>query len=295
MTNGFPKQVHIIPLGHEFDRAVRPFDRNIVYRVYLIVDTGDGTSNGKSERDKSMTEIQKTMYTPRVKKYLEEKGIEVRVVETLTFDLEILLRALTSIIRLEQDLGNEIHINMSSSGRLGAVGAFMAGTVYNVPTYYVHSDRFANDDERKEHGVSVCLSENISFLPDFKFEKPDSTEARILEYLYTAKKDSESQDGISSMDIVTYLEENKVKDFILRKYNSDGNITDIRTENSRRLMRLMIIMKKLVDDDKYVISYKSGRKMMYSLTKLGEHAFCLCGMDKDKYAKQFHEITAEEK
>ena len=295
MTNGFAKQVHIIPLGHEFDRAIRPFDKNIASRVYLIVDTGDGTSNGISERDKSMNEIQKTMYTPRVKKYLEEKGIEVRLVETLTFDLETLLKTLTSIIRLELDLGNEIHINMSSSGRLGAVGAFMAGTVYNVPTYYVHSDYFADDNEREEHGVSVCKKENISFLPDFKFEKPDPTDARILEYLYTAKKDSELQDGISSMEIVEYLEKNKVKEFTLRELNSDGKTTDIRTENSRRLMRLMIVMKKLVEEDKYVVNYKSGRKMMYSLTKLGEHAFCLCGMDKDKYAKQFQEITAEKK
>ena len=295
MTNGFAKQVHIIPLGHEFDRAIRPFDRKIASRVYLIVDTGDGASEGKSERDKSMNEIQKTTYTPRVKEYLENKGIEVRLVETLTFDLETLLKTLTSIIRLELDLGNEIHINMSSSGRLGAVGAFMAGTVYNVPTYYVHSDYFADDNERAEHGVSVCISEKISFLPDFKFEKPDSTEARILEYLYSAKKGSELQDEISSMDIVTYLEKNKVKDFTLREQNSEGKITDIRTENSRRLMRLMIVMKKLVEEDKYVVNYKSGRKMMYSLTKLGEHAFCLCGMEKDKYAKQFPEITEEEK
>lgn len=295
MTNGFAKQVHIIPLGHEFDRAIRPFDKNIASRVYLIVDTGNGTSNGKSERDKSMNEIQKTLYTPRVKKYLEEKGIEVRLVETLTFDLETLLKTLTSIIRLELDLGNEIHINMSSSGRLGAVGAFMAGTVYNVPTYYVHSDYFSDDNERDEHGVSVCISEKISFLPDFKFERPYPIEARILEYLYTVKKDSEFQDGVSSMDIVTYLEENNVKDFTFREHNSNKKTTDIRTENSRRLMRLMVIMKKLVEEDKYVVNYKSGRKMMYSLTKLGEHAFCLCGLDKDKYAKQFQEITAEEK
>lgn len=294
MASSFTERVHIIPLGHEYDRAIRPFDTNIASRVYLIVDTGDGTSNGKSERDKSMNEIQKKTYTPRVKKYLEKKGIEVRVVETHTFDLEILLQSLTSIIRLEQDQGNEVHINMSSSGRLGAVGAFMAGIAYNVPTYYVHSDYFSNDKEREEHGVSVCPEDNISFLPEFKFERPDSTEARILEYLYTAKKDSNLQGEVSSMDIVTYLEESKVKEFIFREQNSEGKTTDIRTENSRRLMRLMIVMKKLVDVDKYVVNSKSGRKMMYSLTKLGEHASCLCGMDKDTYAKQFQDTTAEE-
>lgn len=285
MTNGFAKQVHIIPLGHEFDRAVRPFDTNIASRVYLIVDTGNGTSKGESERDKSMNKIQKTMYTPRVRKYLEEKGIEVRLVETETFDLETMLKEFTSIIRHEQELGNEIFINMSSSGRLGAVGAFIAGMAYNVPTYYVHSQSFANDNEREEHGVSICPSEKISVLPDFKFERPDSIEARILECLYTAKKDSgRQQDGISSMEIVEHLEKNNVKDFTLRDPDLAGNLAYRRTENSRRLMRLMIIMKKLVDDDKYVENHKSGRKMMYSLTELGEHAFCLCGMEKDKYA-----------
>ena len=133
MADRITEVVHIIPLGHEIDRAIRPFDTALANRVYLIVDTGDGASNGMSQRNKCMNEAQENVYTPAVIDALKKKNIEVRVVKTKTFDLETLLRAITSVIRLEQREDNEVWVNMSGSGRLGAVAAFTAGRK-NVPS-----------------------------------------------------------------------------------------------------------------------------------------------------------------
>ncbi|MDD4363868.1 MAG: DUF6293 family protein, partial [Atribacterota bacterium] len=263
MTNGIAEIVHIIPLGHEYDRAIRPFDSAIANRVYLIVDTGDGSSSGQSKRDQSMNGIQKRNYTPRVKAYLEGKNIDVRVVETLTFDLESLLTTMTSIIRLEQEVGSQILINMSSSGRLGAVGASIAGMVYGVPTYYVHSDYFSKDSAREMHGLSVCDTNHVSFLPDFKFTSPNSTEALVLKVLYDTKKKASVVNTISSKEIVAYLEMHGADGFVTKDEEMKN---DKRVIESRKLMRLSTILKKLSDDDKYIIGEKSGRKMLYYIT-----------------------------
>lgn len=277
MVNQIADVVHIIPLGHEIERATRPFDTALANRVYLIVDTGAGSSEGLSERDKRMNGEQRTIYTPAVQKALEEKNIEVRIVETTTFNLEILLRAITSIIRFEQKLGNNIQINMSSSGRLGAVAAYMAGMVYNVPTYYVHSDHFSHDSERKTKGLSSCSENEVSYLTLFSYTRPTDTEALILEYL---QKNGES----FSKEIIDYLILKEVGEFADKDGDSERNKRDV---DSRKFMRLATVMRKLSSNDKFVEVRKDGRKMLYGITDLGIHALSLCGIDAEKYAEKY--------
>lgn len=289
MNNRLMDIVHIIPLGHEIDRAIRPFDTGTANRVYLLVDTGEGSSNGTSERDKNMDDIQKKIYTPAVTEKLREKNITVHVVPTKTFELESLLKTITSLIRLEKERGSMIQINMSSSGRLGAVGAFMAGMAYNVPTYYVHSDHFSKDEERETHGMSYCDKNHVSYLPQFKYSIPKTAEARILEYLYKSKKQDASL-AFSPKEIIDYLESKDVEGFITTAKELEDIKEDqkkIRTVESRKLMRVAILLKKLTEDDEYLESHKEGRRTLFRITELGEHAYCLCGMDKEKYAEMY--------
>lgn len=277
MANQLADAVHIIPLGHEIERAIRPFDTALANRVYLIVDTGEGSSEGLSERDRRMHEEQCTIYTPAVCKALEEKNIEVRIVETATFNLEILLRAITSLIRFEQKLGSNIQINMSSSGRLGAVAAYMAGMVYDVPTYYVHSDHFAKDSEKEKTGLSVCPENKVSYLTLFSYTRPTDTEALILEYLY--------MNGASfSKEILDNLISHGVGEFSDKESDADRSKRDV---DSRKFMRLSTIMKKLSSEDKFIEVKKDGRKMVYGITDLGIHALSLCGIDAKKYEEQY--------
>lgn len=288
--------VHIIPLGHEIDRAIRPFDTATANRVYLLVDTGEGSSNGTSERDQKMDNLQKKIYTPAVTERLREKNITVHIVPTKTFELESLLKTITSLIRMEKERGSLIQINMSSSGRLGAVGAFMAGIAYDVPTYYVHSERFSKDNEREIHGLSLCEKNHVSYLPQFKYSIPTSAESQILEYLYDSRK-LDADSARSSKELVNYLESKGIEGFITTAQEIQEIKKDekkIRTVESRKLMRISLLLKKLQDDDSYITSFKEGRRTLFRITELGEHAYCLCGMDKDEYAEKYKLDLAKE-
>ena len=111
MGTGIEEIVHIIPLGHEFERAIRPFDTAKANRVYLIVDSGAGSSNGTSDRDICMQELQEH-YTQMVTDHLmKEKQIDVIVRKTMTFDLTAFLKELSSIIYTELAKGSRVHIN----------------------------------------------------------------------------------------------------------------------------------------------------------------------------------------
>lgn len=293
MADRITEIVHIIPLGHEIDRAIRPFDTARANRVYLIVDTGEGSSDGMSPRDKRMNGEQETIYTPAVKKALEKKNIEVRVIQTKTFDLETLLRAITSVIRLEQRENNEVWVNMSGSGRLGAVAAFTAGIAYKVKTYYVHSERFSRDEERPLHGISICKENTVTVLPEFFFSMPDEVEALILNEFYEAKQHEQKTPVFTPKEMMDFLMKKKADGFEEREEDlTEENIHGITRKNeSRMLMRLANLLRRM-ESQGYIEQSSTGRKKMYEITSLGEHALSLCGMDAETYAEQF-DVTRE--
>ena len=49
MSNNLEKNVHILPLGHEIERAVAPFANRHVDKVYLVVDEGKDEMADESE------------------------------------------------------------------------------------------------------------------------------------------------------------------------------------------------------------------------------------------------------
>lgn len=296
MADRIAEIVHIIPLGHEIDRAIRPFDTALANRVYLIVDTGEGSSNGMSQRDKDMNREQEDCYTPNVIEALKRKNIEVRVVRTRTFDLETLLRAITSVIRLELMKDNEVWVNMSSSGRLGAVAAFLAGMAYQVKTYYVHSDHFSRDDERPVHGLSFCTENKVTLLPEFFFSRPNEQETLVLSRFYEEKLKGDTMPELTPKEMMNYLVEKDAEGFRWTMNNSATNSAEkedtkeiFRKSESRMLMRLANLLRRM-ECRGYIEQTNIGRKKMYRITTLGEHALSLCGMDAEVYAKQFDRV-----
>lgn len=266
MTNTIEEIVHIVPLGHEYERAIRPFDTVAVNRVYLIVDSGAGA--GFEERDSRMQQILYEYYTPRVKTYLEEKHIEVRVVATRTFDLMEFLKTISGIIRDEQSLGNRVLVNMSSSGRLGAVAATLAGMAHNVTVYYVHSERFATDAEREVCGLSICRENHASVLPNFTIDLPDEQMIRVLCELSGIHH--QGCRGLSASSLSEILQD---EDDCRSPMNT---VDSLRKRQSRNLMRVGGLMRRM-EERGYVTKKKSGRTMAYTITELGEYALHLSG------------------
>jgi hypothetical protein len=92
---GLQEIVHIIPLGHEIDRAVQPFEKYKADRVYILAVMHN------SALDKLMLEKQRD-YVKKVKTRLESKSIEVISINVDMFDLKEVMKNVSSIILKEQ-------------------------------------------------------------------------------------------------------------------------------------------------------------------------------------------------
>ena len=291
MKSGISEIVHIIPLGHEFDRAVRPFDTAAANHVYLITDSGDageGAENLPPKRE----------YVSRVIRYLKKKHIPADVAETDFSDMGALLTTIASLIRKELFFGNRVYVNMSAAGELGAAAATLAGMALGAEVYCVHADGYASDAERAETGVSVCRTNAVSILPKVDIHLPDDAELPVLEELYYADNNVLSASEISEVvenepDSVDTADEC----FCMNKCDfsfSSGKcmdmptplrVSDIELEaerskrrkvQSRNLMKVSGMMKRM-EEKGYVTKGKFGRKMMYQLTERGMYALILSG------------------
>ena len=292
MKSGISEIVHIIPLGHEFDRAVRPFDTAAANHVYLITDSGDageGAENLPPKRE----------YVSRVIRYLKKKHIPADVVETDFSDMGELLKTIASLIRKEQFFGNKVYVNMSAAGELGAAAATLAGMALNAEVYCVHADGYASDAERAETGVSVCRTNAVSILPKVDIHLPDDAELPVLEELYYADNNVLSASEISEVvenepDSVDTADEcfcniklcepvfigHRCPETPAHLLMSDKELEAERSKRrkvqSRNLMKVSGMMKRM-EEKGYVTNGKFGRKMLYQLTERGMYALILSG------------------
>jgi hypothetical protein len=113
--------VHIIPLGHEIDRAVKPFEKLKVDRVYILTNLKKDNFNGE------MIENQR-LYLQKVEKILRKRKIDVRSITNVNlFSLRDVMKNVSKIIVEETNLNNRVFVNMSAAGRLTSVAATLAG------------------------------------------------------------------------------------------------------------------------------------------------------------------------
>ena len=89
---------------------------------------------------------------------------------------------------------------MSAAGRLTSVAATLVGMHHDVQVYYVHADNYPNDlDARKEHGLSVCDSNEITYLANLKFDMPDPIGMNILVFLCEKGKKANTRDILGKL------------------------------------------------------------------------------------------------
>jgi hypothetical protein len=152
-AGGLRDVVHIIPLGHEIDRAVAPFTKNKADRAYILAVPPD------ADLDPGMVKKQH-YFVGRVTERLQELGIAVTFVPVAMFEILDVLKVVSYLIRTEKEAGNDVYVNMSSCGRKTSVAVTLAAMVHEVPLYYVSADRYATGDgEEFEHGLSIV--ENV--------------------------------------------------------------------------------------------------------------------------------------
>jgi hypothetical protein len=257
--------VHIIPLGHEIDRAVKPFEKLKADRIYIL------TNLVSDDPHDEMVKSQR-VYVEKVEKILRRKKIDVRpIVNVNLFSLLDVMKNVSKIIVEETKKKNRVFVNMSAAGRLTSVAATLAGMAHKANVYYVHADGYpANKSQRRKHGLSICDDSKSEPLINFQIVMPESVGLKILLFL------SKEQKRQKTINILRFLKSESVKGF--EELFEDVEETRRRKVQSNQLMKLdKTILKKLEDHD-YIRRKKDGKHVYFSITESGQYIAHISGL-----------------
>lgn len=254
--------VHIIPLGYEIDRAIRPFDSEVVDHVYLLT--------MKSSDDGIHRELEKASriryFESRVKGILLERGIQVTVTSVDISDVFEVMNAISSIIIEEKKKGAKVNVNMSACGKITAYATIMASMANDASLYYVRADRIAEtDQEIINHGLSICQQSRVYHLGRISLALPDAVQSEVLSSLANAPQ------GLSSLEIL---------DLTVKKCSGKA-LSDQQEDNlsSVEPWDLHLLKKKVIDPllSAGYISEQGELDKQFSITPDGEYIVALQG------------------
>lgn len=273
------EQVHIIPLGHEYDRAVAPFHSRKIDRAYVLA------VPPTLELDQKMLQRQEH-FTKKVMDELDRLGVKNKYCGIDLFDIKETLITVSWIIKHEKDKGNSVLVNMSSCGRKTAYAVTMAAMVHQVPAYYVSAKGYiggSDDQNEKEeylsHGISIVedFSRPPELLHNFKIMMPDEPSLMILKKIYESKTKS-----ATLTDFIRLLNEMNIDGYEeLPEKNQRGSF--VPGDRLRSLMNKTnrLYLKKLEDErNRYTTRKKVGKEYRFSLTEEGKMIVYVSGLIK---------------
>ena len=267
---GLPETVHIIPLGHEIDRAVKPLMKNRADRVHLLAISQD------ADLDPVMKEKQ-VNYTRKVTSRLEEKNIPVQFHRVDMFDILEVMKKVSRIIVIEKEKGNNIYVNMSACGRKTSFAVTVAAMYHEVVSYYVAADGYAtgeNSGKEIDHGMSIVESGNIELLQQFKIMKPKDINVELLAELYCRKINNTPY--MRSDEIINFLNERKVHGFEVKPEDKRGlDKSKLRRSLLNRISRSHL---EELEGQKYIEKKKIGKEFSVRITDAGSHIACVSGL-----------------
>ena len=271
-----PDNVHIIPLGHEYDRAIAPFRKKSVDRIYIL----SVTKNTGTYEDEMVN--RQVHFTKKVQDFFKKKNAEVISLEVHLFDLLEVMKVITAIIRDEQKKGNDVSINMSACGRKTSIGAALAGMAHGVNVYYVSAETYALDYATFwDHGLSICEKGDTFKFENFEFDLPDKISQMILVKLFRENR------GIRSTEIRDFLNEQGVEGFEIRLADVEKASKSVKPPNrepvdkrSESITQNIRLEKKYLgrlESSKYIRREKSGKNNILYLTDAGKYIACITG------------------
>lgn len=263
MMKGVEEIVHIVPLGHEVDRVVRPFEKFRTNRAYLLaVIENKKYSSEMLDKQKYFLDV--------VRKKLEEKDIEVRWDNVDMFDVLEVMKSISRIVLKEKSKGNIVYLNMSACGRLTSVAATLAAMAQGAKVYYVVADRYSkNEEEEKLHGLSICEKLNIIFLENFQLRLPDEAGLAVLVKL------CEKELGMKTKEIMDLLRQSGTNDFDdYTKYTGEKK----RKTQIKNLIKLNKVILDKLERDGYITREKVGRYNTIKLTESGKYVAHISGL-----------------
>lgn len=267
---GLRERVHIIPLGHEIDRAIIPFHKHRADRAYVL------TVPPTAELDQKMLEKQKH-FTERVCEGLNSMGVIPTLLYCNMFDILDSLRVVSSLIVMEKDQkNNDVFVNMSACGRKTSIAVTLASMVHGVQAYYVSADRYATGDAaylEPEHGLSIVEVGKIEPIYNFRIMMPDRPSQQFLVELYKRKE------GMTSKDIFDFFHQIRIDgyDIPLKKMRKSDEYAP-SPEHRMLLNRTNRKFLNPLENAGYIRREWRGRQFIIHLTESGKYIACISGM-----------------
>lgn len=256
--------VHIVPLGHEIDRAVKPFDKLKANKVYLL------TTLETQSYQVEMVEKQ-SYFLDAVKNKLENKGIEICCRYINMFNILEVMKTVSEIILTEKSHNNLVYVNMSSAGRLTSVGATLAAMVHGAIVYYVVADGYAGSEaQRMEHGLSICNKAEMVYLENFQLSLPSQVGLIVLVNLCLRGG------RMKTKEILDVLRESGAEGF-------EKDYTKLWGEEKRKIQQryLMQLNRGVLDkleDSRYIKRERKGRYNTIEITESGKYVAHVSGL-----------------
>jgi len=252
--------VHIIPLGFEIDRAVKPFEKYRANRAYLLSITESPNYS------RTMLQRQK-YYLQTVAAKLTDLGIKVTSYNTDTFNLLEVMGVIAKIAREERNRKNRVFINMSSAGRLTSLGAVLAGMNQGARVYYVVADDYSKtEDELQSHGLSICRELRLQFVENLRFLLPDERAQKVLVELCRRGK------WMNTKDIIEFLRKEGVYGF------TDEYEKMKRPQQINYKMKLNKGILDKLENEGYITRDRVGRNNIIQITESGRYVAHISGL-----------------
>jgi hypothetical protein len=161
------KNVHVIPIAFEVDRAVLPLKEvDRVDKVYILSGAEEG--------------LKTDAYAGKVIKKL--RGIaEVELVHYGYYDYPSVFAAFVKIGRKEA--GNNVFVNLSSGGRIQAIAGTLAASMFGWTIYYAEPERYNIDMGQSPEGSSSGIK-HIFEIKTYPIEKPKDSLVKCLAMMH---------------------------------------------------------------------------------------------------------------
>jgi hypothetical protein len=161
------KNVHVIPIAFEVDRAVLPLKEvDRVDKVYILSGAQEGSKTDA--------------YASKVIKKLRGMA-EVVSVNYGYYDYPSIFATFVKIGRKEA--GNNVFVNLSSGGRIQAIAGTLAASMFGWTIYYAEPERYNIDMGQSPEGSSSGIK-HIFEIKTYPIEKPKDSLVKCLAMMH---------------------------------------------------------------------------------------------------------------
>lgn len=267
------QEIHIAPLGWEFDRIVQPFlpqgENPPVYKLHrlvLVVPGLEGAGEFPNKIRDALVGICEVEIFPVNR---SEGGSHE--------DLDYVAGGIANVLARELHEGNKVHVNISGAGKLDAFAAGLATMAYvreeTGGLYYVKPKRYAKDnDEQSKRGIGVGF-DSVVEIPPLPLGAPKPFRIWALKFI------AEQSGPIDQLELLKFMvgvPESPLASVDLTAIQPPGqspeNPKDRENRKKEESRARMMLKRSVVDplhDEGYVRIIQIGRKRSLELTRKG--------------------------